>query len=383
MNTLVTEQSILDRRCAELAWDSYIAIDTEFERTVTYWPKLSLVQLAGQKQAFVVDALAGLDLAPLWNLLKNKKINKVIHAPGQDFEIFLNLMGDLPEPFFDSQTAAQFIGLGRQVSYARLVERFLDCDLDKSSRHTNWLTRPLAPKQVRYALDDVTHLLQLYPLLCKELEKRGRLNWALQEMEPLSEVSRYVVEPDEAWKRLKLRSSKPKFLSAVQELAAWREREAMKRNRPRNHILRDDVLLELAATAPKTLKELGKIKSGDSLVRRWGESLPARISKALNRSTDSSPRPPEKRKPREASALAELLRVLLKSVEEREEIAASVLASSAELEAFAAKGSESRVPFLEGWRYDLFGKQAESLRAGKLALVWKGDKLRLVETESL
>ncbi len=251
--TLVTDTASLSALCERLAREPYVAVDTEFMRDKTYYSKLCLVQLAGNDEAAAVDTLApGLDLTPLYELMADPGVLKVFHAARQDVEIFVHQANAVPAPLFDTQIAGMVCGFGDAVSYDRLVRGLTGVRLDKTSRFTDWSHRPLTPKQVEYALADVIHLRPAYEKLHRRLEKTNRLEWLSEEMAVLTDPATYRVVPEESWRRLKIRSTKPKFLAVLQELAAWREHEAQSRDVPRNRILRDDALVDVAAQMPQT-----------------------------------------------------------------------------------------------------------------------------------
>ena len=262
--TLISTTSELETVMARLRQEPYITIDTEFMRERTYWAKLCLVQLAGTSEAVEVDTLApGIDLQPLLDLLADTSVLKVFHACRQDLEIFQRLMnGSLPEPIFDTQIAAMVCGFGEEVAYETLVNRLAKAKLDKSSRFTDWSRRPLSQAQLAYALGDVTHLRVIYEKLRRRIEEAGRLGWVEEETRYLTNPELYVTKPEDAWQRLKVRSREPRFIALVQHLAAWRERKAQARDLPRNRVVRDDLLMELAAQRarrPDALRKLNRI----------------------------------------------------------------------------------------------------------------------------
>ena len=232
--TLITATADLAAFCEKLHDQPFVAVDTEFMRETTYWPKLCLIQAAGGGVEASIDPLAeGLDLAPFLAVLANPKIVKVFHAARQDLEIFNNL-GVMPAPLFDSQIAAMAAGFGEQVAYDALVRQMLKVELDKSSRFTDWARRPLTQSQLDYALADVTYLAKLYPMLRDRLDKEGRTAWVSGEMQALGDPANYDVNPDNAWKRLKPRRNTAKYLAVFKAVAAWRERTAQTRDQPRD-----------------------------------------------------------------------------------------------------------------------------------------------------
>ena len=376
--SLLTRTDELAELCGELAREPFVAIDTEFMRDRTYFPKLCLIQLAGEARHAAVDPLApDLDLAPLFELLANPAVVKVFHAARQDIEIFYNLTGSIPMPLFDTQLAAMVCGYGEEVGYETLVAQLAKARIDKSSRFTDWERRPLSPQQLTYALADVTHLRTVYQKLKQKLEETGRSSWVAQELAGLTSPATYQQPPAEAWKRLKVRSRDPRFLAIVQALAAWRERTAQQRDLPRNRVLRDDLLLEVAANRPVTLEQLAKLRR-INLDRRSAPAVVEAIRSALAvpQAELPSAEPPQKLA-RGLGPLIDLLRVLLKLKCEEHHVAQRLVATTADLEAIAAE-AEPEVAALRGWRYEVFGKAARALKQGELGLAMRGGQLTLV-----
>ena len=257
---LITDNDELKAFCAPLASAEFVTVDTEFIRERTYWPVLCLLQIGGPDDAAAVDALApGIDLTPVFDLLANRNVLKVFHAARQDMEIFCRAMDDCPTPVFDTQVAAMVLGFGDQVGYEVLVNKILGHSLDKSSRFTDWSRRPLTDRQIDYAMADVDHLRPIYEELQGRLDENGRAHWLTEEMKILTAEDTYRNDPDAAWKRLKARGLKPRALAVLQKVAAWREREAQRRNTPRNRVVRDDTVLDIAGSMPKTADDLRRI----------------------------------------------------------------------------------------------------------------------------
>ena len=259
----ITTTDGLQAFCDKAASAPYVTVDTEFLRERTYYSKLCLVQLAvpgkAEDDAVLVDPLAkGLSLEPLYDLFRNTDVVKVFHAARQDIEIFCVEGEVIPTPLFDTQVAAMVAGFGEQVGYETLVRKIAKAQLDKSSRFTDWSRRPLTEAQQAYALADVTHLRVIYEFLAGELEKSGRRPWVEEEISILTDPSTYRIEPEDAWQRVKTRTNSGKFLAIVRELAKFRETYAQTKNIPRNRVVKDDALLELASTKPKSLKDLGR-----------------------------------------------------------------------------------------------------------------------------
>lgn len=378
----ITSTEELARFCASLATTPYVTVDTEFMRETTYWPKVCLIQLAGPDEARVIDPLAeDLSLEPLFALLRNKAVLKVFHAARQDLEIFTKLMGEVPSPLFDSQVAAMVCGFGDQVSYEQLVAKLAGAQVDKSSRFTDWARRPLTEKQVVYALGDVTHLRRIYEKLNAKLQKTGRVEWLADEMALLADPATYEVAPENAWKRLKPRTTKGEYLAVLQAAAAWREVEARNRDIPRQRIIRDETMMEIAAHPPKSADDLERMRglSKGFAEGKMGQGLLAAITAKLASPKDTWPvleREPEL--PRGIGPLVELLKVLLKMKCDDHDVAQKLLANSSDLDKIAADDNAD-VPAMHGWRRELFGNDALRLKRGELALAAQGTRIKLVE----
>lgn len=376
--------------CAEYAASPYVTVDTEFMRERTYWPQLCLVQIArpgppeDESAAAIIDPMAaGIDLAPLFELMANEQVVKVFHAARQDVEIFHHLAGAVPRPIFDTQVAAMVCGYGDQVGYEKLVARIVKATLDKSSRFTDWARRPLSAKQLDYALGDVTHLRIIYEALSARLEESGRAHWVAEEMAVLTAPETYEMDPVNAWKRLKTRSSNGRFLAAVRTLAEWRETLAQERDVPRGRIIKDDALLEVASSRPKTIEELGRSRLVHREARRpeTAEGLLAALRAADASGPVEVERQERSRGPSQhAQGLGELLRVLLKAKSERLGVAPRLLASSADLDALAQEDAPD-VAALAGWRREAFGEDALRLKRGEIALSASTRGVEVIETK--
>lgn len=384
--TLITDTDMLAKFCSDCAASPYVTVDTEFLRERTYYAQLCLVQIArpgdGPQSAVLVDTLApGLSLEPLYALFRAPDVVKVFHAARQDLEIFATTAGIIPAPFFDTQVAAMVCGYGDQAGYETLARQIARAQIDKSSRFTDWSRRPLSAAQMDYALADVTHLRKIYEVLVRRLAETGREAWVEEELAVLMDPATYRVDPETAWTRLKTRSTAPRFLAALKELARFRELAAQSRNVPRSRILKDDALLELAANRPRSHDDLAKSRLLLREARRGdvADGILAAIAAAETMPAAQTPQQPEQngRKPG-AEALADLLRVLLKAQAEEAGVAQRLIASSADLDAIAG-GSAEEVPALRGWRFDLFGSDALRLKRGEIALSADGSKVRVVD----
>jgi ribonuclease D len=379
--TLITDSAELAAFCTRQKGTHYIAIDTEFMRERTFWPILCLVQVAGPKEAVAIDTLApGIDLAPLLELMADSKILKLFHAARQDLEIFFHLSGAVPQPLFDTQVAAMVCGFGDSASYETLVRKLAGAPLDKASRFTDWAHRPLTDRQISYALDDVIHLRTVYERLQQRLAKNGRTEWFAEEMAALADEALYRAEPQEAWRRFRLRGrADSRFLGVLRSLAAWREAAAQQRDLPRGRILRDEAIIEIATHAPRQVEQLARTRSlGKGIAEgRLGRDILDAVAQGL---ADPDPPPAIAQKaqnPPGLGPLVELLRVLLKQRCEDFGVAQKLVASADDLEAIAAD-DKAEVPALHGWRREVFGGDALALKHGRLALTAGRNRIELV-----
>ncbi len=385
--SLISDTAALTTLCRRLADAPYITIDTEFMRERTYWPQLCLIQVAAPPdfngEAHAIDPLAaGMDLGPLLEVLANDRVLKVFHAARQDVEIFFHLMGKVPHPIFDTQVAAMVCGFGDAVSYETLASRLAKARIDKSQRFTDWSHRPLSERQLSYALADVTHLRMAYEKLERQLEREGRAGWLAEEMAVLTDPATYRLDPDEAWRRLKPRTGNARTLMLLKALAAWREREAQTRDLPRQRVIRDEALLEIAGSAPTTIEELARTRglSRGLADGRVGAAILATVSQALAVPEDQWPAVEVRVElPRGLGPIVDLLKVLLKLKCDEHDVAQRLVANTSDLEAIAADDA-APVPALHGWRRALFGEDALRLKHGQvaLALAENGKGLRLI-----
>ncbi len=245
---VITENETLRAFSERLHQWPAITVDTEFLRDRTFWPKLCLLQFGTPEEALAVDPLAaGIDLSPIHEVLRDPGVIKVFHAARQDLEIFYHQMGEVPAPIFDTQLAAMVAGYGDSVGYETLVNKIAKATVDKASQYTDWARRPLKERQITYALSDVTHLRTIYEKLSRRLETSGRSGWLDEEMAILTDPTTYQMDVDKAWRRLKIRNRQPRYLGVLKAVAAWREERAQSRDVPRNRILRDEVLQQLAS----------------------------------------------------------------------------------------------------------------------------------------
>jgi ribonuclease D len=376
---LIDDSAQLAEFCERVAQSDFITVDTEFMRERTYWPQLCLVQVAGAGEVAGIDPLAeGMDLAPLLRLLYDERLLKVFHAARQDIEIFFHMTGRIPSPLFDTQVAAMVCGYGDSVSYETLAAQLAGARIDKSVRFTDWSARPLTDRQISYALADVTHLRKVYAALAKRLMGSGRAGWLQEEMATLLEPSTYRLEPEESWRRLKPRpGSKPRLLAILREVAAWREREAQRRDIPRNRVIRDETVMDIAAHAPSTVEEIARLRglSKGLAEGRMGQDILVAVAKGAATPENEAPHlPPPVEMPGGLGPVVELLKVLLKMKCERQQVAQKLVASSADLERIAAD-DDADVPALHGWRREVFGNDALALKHGRLALTMSGKRI--------
>ena len=380
--TPIADTNSLTAFCEKQKNAAFVTVDTEFVREKTYYPILCLVQVAGPDDAVVIDAMASdIDLSPLDELFKNTNVVKVLHASRQDNEIFFNLFGSVPKPIFDTQIAAMVCGFGDQVAYGTLIAKLVGVQLEKTSRLADWSRRPLTQKQLAYALSDVTHLRVAYEKLAAELETSGRTHWLDSEMDILTDPDTYRMDPREAWRRIKSRTTNPKFLSVLREVAAWREAEAQRRDIPRNRLLRDDSLLDIAAHTPKTSQALTRTRGMPRgfAEGRMADGLLDAIETGVATKPEDQPQVPKRdRLPNGLGPLTDLLKTLLKLRCEEEKVAPKLIASADDLERIAASDNAD-VPALSGWRREVFGEQALALKQGKLGLTAEGKRIRIME----
>jgi ribonuclease D len=381
---LITTTADLAAACERMSRHNFVTVDTEFLRETTYYPLLCVAQMAIADEAVVIDALAeGLDLTPFFDLMANEGVLKVFHAARQDIEIVWHQAKLIPHPVFDTQVAAMVLGYGESISYEQLVQRITGDTIDKSSRFTDWSRRPLSAAQVSYAMSDVTHLRQVFLSLSADLQRRGRSEWVGEEMEVLTSPDTYRADPEIAWERLKTRVRKPRELSVLIEVAAWREREAQSRDVPRGRVLKDEAIGDIAIHAPTTTERLASLRSLPRGFERskWGTEIIDAVKRGLARNPAELPRLDKPRQGANGSATVELLKVLLRMASEQHGVAAKVIATVEDLERIALD-DRADVAALHGWRRDMFGEQAIALKRGRLALAVEKGRVVAVERES-
>ena len=384
-NTLtpITEQSALEDLCGKLAESDFICVDTEFHRETTYWPELCLVQASAPGVEGLIDPLAeDLDIGPFLDLIAADNRVKVFHAARQDIEIFNRLIGHPPGPIFDTQIAAMALGFGDSISYDNLVQRVVRRQIDKSSQFTDWMRRPLSQKQLIYALGDVTHLRDIYLIMREELEKTGRMGWVREEMADLEDPVKYDTDPMNAWQRLKLRKPKKDYAAIVVAVAAWRERLAQDLDKPRRRILKDDAIQEIAAQKPRNEGEYGQLRAVPSgFVRsKHGQGLMDAVIEAIDNPDKYAPElEPRVQNAQIPAGAPELLKVLLKHVSDEHNVVPRLIANAADIDRIARGETSDDIAAMTGWRYDMFGKKAQALLSGQLAVSFEGGEIRLFD----
>ena len=381
--SFISDTDTLVAFCERQAHAKFITVDTEFHRDKTYWPQLCVIQIGGPDEEAAIDALAeGIDLSALFNLMQKPDLLKVFHAARQDFEIFYKLTGALPSPVTDTQISAMVCGFGDSVGYETLVSQLAGQRIDKSMRFTDWKRRPLSQKQLDYALADVTHLRVVYESLSGLLTKNGREDWVSEELAALLDPSIYKFEVREAWRRLKVRNPSPRMLAILREVAAWREEEAQTKNVPRNRIVRDDALIELAIQKPRSLKDLQGMRAlhGGQTKGHIAEKILNAISRGLALQSNQCPKAPKVRsKLPNSGPTTELLKVLLKMKCEKHSVAQKLIANSNDIDELA-RNDNADIPALKGWRRQIFGDDAIALKQGKIAMTVVNNSIQLIKT---
>jgi ribonuclease D len=362
----ITDGPALERLCTQLRSCRRLGLDTEFVGEDSFIPKLELIQVAGHDVAAVIDfpaVQAKSSLAPFWELICNPQVEKIVHAGRQDLDLFALHAGQFPRPFFDTQIAAAMLGFGAQVAYANLVQRIHGTRLAKAHTFTNWSARPLSNDQIAYAAEDVQFLLPLHTHLHKRLEALGRVEWVREEFSRLeTAVTEKSKDPLDRYQRIRgWDSLKPRQAAVLRDLAAWRETEARRRNVPRGRVIRDEVLLQLARHPPATVEDLRGLRGlHGSEIDRNGEQLISTITSSLALQPSDWPHVPKDRKPEpESIGLVELLQAVLKARAAEAEIAPTLLATSADLQALVEakeKHKTADLPLLRGWRRELIGE---------------------------
>lgn len=353
----IDEQQALAELCTALADSSWLALDTEFIREKTYYPKLCLLQISNGDMLACIDMLAIDDFEPLFSLLYNENITKVFHASSQDLEIFAHLRNAIPKPLFDTQLAAGLLGHGNQISYAALVKSLCDIELDKSHSRTDWTKRPLSPEQLQYAADDVHYLGDIYGQLLELLAEHDRSEWLSEDFERLTNVNHYQTEPEFAWQQVREASTLHGVqLAVLKSLASWREKRARKTDRPKRWVMKDELLIGLSQADIATVEDLETAGLSAKARDRFGEELVILIRKALATPEEQWPVLLRQDKPTaEERKLAKDLMNALQAIAKDSNIDPALLATRKIINRLVA--GERDLPLLTGWRYELAGRK--------------------------
>jgi len=372
----ITQEADLVTFCQKIADTTWMAVDTEFLREKTYYPQLCLIQVATEDHIACIDPLLLTNLSPILDLIYNPGITVVFHAARQDLELFYLLRDDLPVPIFDTQLAATVLGYGDQIGYGNLVKKCLNVDLDKAHSRTDWTKRPLDPAQIDYAADDVRYLRDVYKLLVQQLEEKNRFHWLDDDFANLSSPAAYKPDPENIWKKIKGAGRlKGLQLAVLQKLAAWREQRAIKSNRPRRWILKDDVLIDLAKLSPESTDKLGLIRGLESrIIERHGTTILDIIKQAKALPKDQWPIL-KKTRPlnNQQDAVVDALMALLRKFCDAQSIAPVAVASRKEVERMVS--GDTNVPLLQGWRKEIVGHHLQDFLDGKLSLTANNTQL--------
>ena len=387
MHRLLTDNDAIYEVCQRLMQAEFITLDTEFIRDRTYFPRLCLVQVAGpgKDDVMAIDPLhEGTSLAPLYEVLLNPKVLKVMHACRQDVEIFYRLMGELPRPMYDTQIAAMVCGYGESVGYEQLVAQLLSKGLDKASRFTDWSKRPLTQRQIDYALSDVTYLRDIYEMLSKRITETGREGWIAEEIESLSDPSMYLTDPDEAWRKLKVKNQSRDFLNLLRAAARWRELTAMKKDIPKRRVMNDDIVVEVVRQKPESAEEALRMRGMNKQLSKaeLAEMLEA-IDEAAKQPEDTHPISHKKKAlPSGMEHVVDILKLLLKMQCTKHHVAPKLVAGKEDIVMIATgEATPEKTPALHGWRYEVFGKLAQQFLNGELVMSKdpKSPRLRFTE----
>jgi ribonuclease D len=372
----ITQQADLITFCQKIADTTWMAVDTEFLREKTYYPQLCLIQVATEDYIACIDPLILTDLNPILDLIYNPDITVVFHAARQDLELFYLLRDDLPSPIFDTQLAATVLGYGDQIGYGNLVKKCLNVDLDKAHSRTDWTKRPLDPAQIDYAADDVRYLRDVYKLLKQQLEQKNRFHWLDDDFANLTTQAAYKPDPDNIWKKIKGAGRlKGVQLAILQKLAAWREQRAIKANRPRRWILKDDVLIDLAKLSPESADKFSLIRGLESrIIERYGNIILDTIKQAKALPKDQWPiLKKTKQLNNQQDAVVDALMALLRKHCDTQSIAPVAVASRKEIERMVS--GDSNVPVLHGWRKEIVGHHLQDFLDGKISITANNTQL--------
>ena len=362
----------------QISGADWIALDTEFLREKTYYPKLCLIQIATTEVVACIDPIALDDLSPLLDVIFDARITKVMHAARQDMEILFNIQGSVPVPVFDTQIAALLLGYPDQIGYGNLVKETLGVSLEKKHTRADWSLRPLSKDQIQYAADDVVYLVDVYQQLLEKLNGLGRLDWLSGDFERLTSTDLYLNDPEKAWLKVKGgKRLKGTSLSVLQVFAAWREKTAQQKNIPKGWLMRDDVLIDLARLQPDSISSLGKIRGiGEGLVKRNGEYLLGLIEDAKKKQPEPlADREFRKRLSPSQDALLDVMMAVVRISAENNSLNPAVLATRKHLEKLLVGETDSAL--MQGWRKKLIGDQLQALLDGEIDLAVRNGELVL------
>jgi len=379
----IKETNHLNELCSKLNKSEFLSIDTEFIREKTYWPKLCLIQVFNGEEKIIIDPLAkDIDLKSFFEILNNKEIVKIFHSGRQDIEIFYNLTKKIPQNIYDTQIAAMVCGFGDSIGYENLVSQLLGKKIDKTSRLTNWSNRPLSKKQINYAISDVTHLFEIYPIIRDKIISNKRENWLKEEIKILISKKTYELNPNDSWKRLKYRNLSKNSIGVLIELSKWREIKAQKKDVPRGNVIRDDAIYELCSAQPKNIEDLNNLRSFNrkgGLRKEFAEEILLAIEKGKSIKKEKLPKiKPTKRLPMGISSKVSILKILLDNISEEYGVAQKLIANKNDLQELVLN-DKADIKTLKGWRYKVFGKKAIDFKNGKISIKMKNDKVILEE----
>ena len=377
----IKETNHLNELCSKLNKSEFLSIDTEFIREKTYWPKLCLIQVFNGEEKIIIDPLAkDIDLKSFFEILNNKEIVKIFHSGRQDIEIFYNLTKKIPQNIYDTQIAAMVCGFGDSIGYENLVSQLLGKKIDKTSRLTNWSNRPLSKKQINYAISDVTHLFEIYPIIRDKIISNKRENWLKEEIKILISKKTYELNPNDSWKRLKYRNLSKNSIGVLIELSKWREIKAQKKDVPRGNVIRDDAIYELCSAQPKNIEDLNNLRSFNrkgGLRKEFAEEILLAIEKGKSIKKEKLPKiKPPKRLPMGISSKVSILKILLDNISEEYGVAQKLIANKNDLQELVLN-DKADIKTLKGWRYKVFGKKAIDFKNGKISIKMKNDKVIL------
>ena len=375
----------LAKLCEQIKKEPWLALDTEFLREKTYYPKFCLLQIATPEWVACIDPIALPKLDDLFEAVYNPAIVKVFHSCRQDLEIFYQLTGKLPAPIFDTQVAAPLLGFQDNPGYAMLVSSLLSINLNKAHTRADWSKRPLTEAQIEYAADDVIYLCQIYQIMVQKLTALGRIDWLKHDFAELENPALYTVAPEKAWFKIRNKNKLTgKQLSIIQALAQWREKTAQAEDRPKSWLLRDELLFDLAKLQPETVVELADVRGmNERAVNRYGKELCQLITTAKNRPPlplNEKDRPAKKNQQQEA--ILDILTALVRIRAEENALNPSILASRKDLEVLLFN-DDDECPLLHGWRFTMAGRELVGLLKGELFLGIESEKLAIFEKESL